>query len=321
MHIGLSFRQIETFYWVARCESFSEAALHLNTTQPAISHRIRELEALLGVQLFNRGGRRITLTPEALDLFDIAERMIRLGDSFLGRARATSGVRGMIRIGAADTIALTWLPRLVAGLSQHYPKVDVELFVDLSVNIQAKLLEGDLDIGFLVGGAPDPTFTDVPLGLVRNAWMCSPALRLPEARLGPADLATWPILTHSRGSHQWRTLQQWFSRAGVRTQRVHGCSSLATMIEMTAGGLGIAMLPPQMIRRHGRSDRFRLLDVAPELPPTPFSCVYSERTLGSVIATTVSLARALVAEDPCFESAGLAVEGLNRIGSAGRSNA
>lgn len=303
MHIGLSFRQIETFCWVVRCGSFSAAALHLNATQPAISNRIRELEALLGVQLFARAGRGIHLTPEGQDLFDLAERMVQLGDAFVARRGGGTGIRGTLRIGAADTVALTWLPRLVTGLSQRYPLVDVELFVDLSVRIQAKLQDGDLDIGFLVGSAPAPEFGEMALGHVRNAWMCSPALGLAEGPLGAEDLARFPILTHSRGSHQWTTLQHWFARSAAKRPRMHGCNSLATMIEMTAAGLGIAMLPPEMIRHHGRPERLRELDVRPGLPATHFACVWSRRALASVAAATVALARRLVEEDPCFEPA------------------
>lgn len=303
MHIGLSFRQIETFYWVVRRGSFSAAAQHLNATQPAISNRIRELENLLGVRLFARVGRGIHLSTEGRELFDLAERMVQLGDAFVSRRGSSAGIRGTLRIGAADTVALTWLPRLVTGLSQRFPLVGVELFVDLSVRIQAKLQDGDLDIGFLVGSAPALEFGEMPLGHVRNAWMCAPALGLAEGPLGPEDLADFPILTHSRGSHQWTTLQQWFARTEAKRPRMHGCNSLATMIEMTAAGLGIAMLPPEMIRRHGRPERLRELAVTPGLPPTHFTCVWSRRALASVSAATVALARRLVEDDPCFEPA------------------
>jgi DNA-binding transcriptional LysR family regulator len=301
MHSGISFRQVETFYWVNRLGSFSRAAAHLNTTQPAISNRIRELERFVGAQLFTRGGRSIGLTPEGRNFFGIAERFVELGDEFLSRAAGGREVSGILRIGAADTIALTWLPRLVTELARRYPRLDVELFVDLSVYIQAKLAEGDLDIGFFVGGAPSPDFLELPLGIVRNAWMCSPLSGLADREVTAKDLAAYPILTHTRGSHLYNSVREWFAHAGIRRLRIHGCSSLATMIEMTAAGLGISVLPPEMLKSYGRPDRLIEINAQPHLAPTSFSCVYANSPPAIVYAAAVEIARREMAAEPCFE--------------------
>ena len=106
MQARITFRQIETFYWIARLGSFSEAAQILNTTQPAVSNRIRELESGLKAKLFARNGRGVTLTPVGRDLLGLAEQLLELGHEFLARARTDAGIAGVIRIGAADTIAL-----------------------------------------------------------------------------------------------------------------------------------------------------------------------------------------------------------------------
>ncbi len=301
MHLGISLKQIETFYWIARLGSFSEAAGQLNTTQPAISNRIRELEGFLGSQLFTRSGRTVSLTPTGRDLLELAERFIELTDEFLVRARSSGGISGVLRIGAADTIALTWLPRLVAELSRLYPQLYVELFVDLSVNIQDKLIEGDLDIGFLVGSAPSPDFVEVPLGSVSNCWMCAPRLGLSGRKITPVELAVMPILTHSRGSHLYRVVRKWFAGAGVRRLRIHGCSSLASMIEMTVAGLGVSVLPPVMIRERYGPDRLQEIVAEPALPPTDFTCVYADKAPSMIYQKTIEIARREIEVEPCFQ--------------------
>jgi DNA-binding transcriptional LysR family regulator len=301
MHSGISFRQVETFYWVNRLGSFSGAAAHLNTTQPAISNRIRELERFVGTQLFTRGRRSIGLTPEGRNFFGIAERFVEIGEEFLSRAAGGREISGILRIGAADTVALTWLPRLVTELARRYPRLDVELFVDLSVYIQAKLAEGDLDIGFLVGGAPGPDFVELPLGNVRNAWMCSPVLGLEGREVTAADLAAYPILTHTRGSHLYNSVREWFARAGVKRLRIHGFSSLATMIEMTAAGLGVSVLPPEMLKSYGRPDRLVEINAHPRLPSTSFSCIHANSPPAAMYAAAIEIARREMAAEPCFE--------------------
>jgi DNA-binding transcriptional LysR family regulator len=301
MHAGISLRQIESFYWVARLQSFSGAALQLNTTQPAISNRIRELESHLGVRLFTRAGRSISLTPEGRDFVDLAERFLELGDELTRKARSGDGISGMLRIGAADTIALTWLPRLVAELSRQYPRLNVELLVDLSVHVQSKLADGDLDIGFLVGTAPNSDFVEVPLGHVANSWMCAPDFGLAGREVSPAELAAYPIVTHSRGSHLHRTIREWFGATGISRLRLHGCSSLASMIEMTAAGLGVAVLPPKLIQRLYGAGRLETITTRSALPPTQFCCIYPQRVPSAVYDETIRIAHREIATDSCFE--------------------
>lgn len=300
MHAGITLRQIETFYWASRLQSFSAAAHQLNTTQPAVSNRIRELESHLGFILFDRTGRMPSLTPEGRDFLDLAERFVELGDELTRKGRSRDAISGILRIGAADTVALTWLPRLVAELSRQYPRLNVELQVDLSVHVQAKLAEGDLDIGFLVGTAPNADFAEIQLGRVANAWMAARELNLFGRRITPHELAAYPIVTHSRGSHLHRTIREWFAAAGVTRLRLHGCTSLASMIEMTAAGLGVAVLPPTMIERLYPSRGLGVVDTATALPPTQFCCIHPRRTPSAVYEETVRIARREMAADSCF---------------------
>lgn len=300
MLAGITFRQIEAFYWIARSGSFSEAARGLNATQPGISNRIRELETLLKVRLFERGGRGVKLTPAGRELQGLAEQIVTLGHDFLARSGSQAGVAGVMRIGAADTVALTWLPRLMAELSERYPRLAVELSVDLSVHLRGRLAEGELDIAFLVGTAPGPEFEETPLGQIRNAWMAPRALGLGGRRVEVAELARHAILTHSRGSHLHRVVRRFFAEAGIRDIRIHGCNSLASMIEMTIAGLGVSLLSPALVRqRHG--DVLDELDVDRPVAPIRFSCLHSAQGPSAVHAAIVEIARRETAREPCFE--------------------
>jgi DNA-binding transcriptional LysR family regulator len=299
MQAGVSFRQVEAFHLIARSGSFSEAARVLNATQPAISNRIRELERLIGTRLFERHGRVMRLTPAGRDLQGLAEQMVTLGQAFVARAAPKGAVAGVMRIGAADTVALTWLPRLVARLSARYPRLAVELSVDLSTHLRAKLADGDLDIGFLVGTAPGPEFAEIPFGQIRNAWMAAPGLGLGGRRVTPRELAAHPVLTHSRGSHLHRVVMKWFAAAGIRDIRIHGCNSLATMIEMTVAGLGVSLLSPDLVRQR-HDDALAVVDTGAALAPTRFTCIHAGTVPEAVTATILRAARREMAREPGF---------------------
>src|SRR6185369_71118 len=182
MFAGLNLKQLEAFYWVARLGGFSPAAARLNTTQPGISMRLRELEERAGAPVFSRAGRGSRLTPKGRELLRLVEQLVEIDRDWQARLGGASAMTGLVRVGAADTMAMTLLPPLLAEVAARHPDIDVELFVDLSVHLQARLRDGDIDIAFMVGDMGSPDYQARLLGDVENAWMCTPALALPRRR-------------------------------------------------------------------------------------------------------------------------------------------
>lgn len=298
---GLRFHQIEAFYWISRLGSFSAAAQRLNTSQPSVSGRIRDLETVLGAALFDRSARQARLTPAGRDLVEVAERFMALSEEFVERANIGADIGGVIRLGAADTAALTWLPTLMGRLSSRYPSLAVELVVDLSMHLQAKLMEGEIDVAFMVGGAPGPDFQAVALGEVRNVWMAAPKLGLGDRVVSGKELAGFPILTHSRGSHLYRNVLAWFDGQGVRPQRLHGCSSLSMMIELTMAGLGVGVLPPALVERAIRDGALTTIRTARAVKPNAFVAAYANRPPNKIARTIVDIAVRAARSHPAFK--------------------
>ncbi len=318
MFHGLSFAQLETFHWAARLGSFSAAAVRLNTTQPAVSGRIRGIETALKLRLFDRTGRLPKLTPAGRELAAHVERIVALGEAFESAVGPQETIGGLVRVGAADTVALTWLPSLMAELGRAYPRINVELVVDLSVNLRERLLHGDLDIAFMVGDISRPEFETRALGPVEQRWMCSPALGVPQRVMAASELVAWPIFTHSRGSHLYHAVQRWFEADGVRVERLHGCSSLATMIAMTTAGLGISVLPPKMLADELAARRLVEIRTARPMPDNAFVAVYSAQPLRATVRIVADLAEQLVRTSPVFGSRGAASRSGRRGKARGR---
>lgn len=290
---GVTLKQIEAFYWIAELGSFSAAATRLHTTQPAISNRIRDLEAALGAQLFDPAMRLPRVTPKGREVIGLCEQFLRLSQSLEKVAGTPQTVGGLVRVGAADTMALTWVPQLVSRLSEEYPQVDVELSVDLSLNLQARLAERDLDIAFLVGPVGSPEMTTRVLGDVENSWMCSPAIvrSLSSPRdISAADLARFPVFTHSRGSHHHQMVMRWFDGEGLRPARVHGCNSLTTMIQMTIAGLGVSVLPTALVAEDLRRKKLALLRTRQPLAPHRFLLVHQSRSFDPTVNVIADMA-------------------------------
>src|ERR1700745_1398137 len=133
----LDFRSIERFLWVVTLASFSGDAQRLNTTQPAISQRIAQLEREMGVKLLNRDHRVASPTPSGRQMMVYAEKLIGLRSAMMAQVGARTAMRGAPRLGSPETIVHTWLPRLIKNVNATYPNLSLEIEVDITTNLSA----------------------------------------------------------------------------------------------------------------------------------------------------------------------------------------
>ncbi len=300
---GLTLKQIESFYWTATLGSYTAAAARLNTTQPAISNRIREFEQALCTGVFEPGLRQPRVTAQGREVLAVCEQFLQLGQALEQVAGGERSVGGLVRVGAADTVALTWLPLLMSRLGVQYPQVEIELIVDLSLHLQTRLEARELDIAFLVGPIADPRIHTRPLGNVRNAWMCAPSLLRGRGKaLCPQEMAQIPIFTHSRGTHLHQAVARWFEDHGARPARVHGCNSLSGMIRMTAAGLGLSVLPIDLLRDELRSKQLVVVAPQKKFPDNRFLVAHHAERVDATVAVISELALELAQDSGVFHA-------------------
>lgn len=144
-------RVLRYFLTLAREESISRAAEALYITQPTLSRQLAELEEELGVQLFERGKRKITLTQEGVLLRRRAEEMTELADKTERELRERSEhLAGVVSVGAAETVAAELLVRAVDSFRTKYPDVTFALDAGIADHVKERLDAGLLDLGLLI---------------------------------------------------------------------------------------------------------------------------------------------------------------------------
>ncbi len=287
----MNVRHLETFVWSARLGSFSAAARKLNSTQPAVSMRIRELEKSLRVELFDRSRRAIQLTPKGREFLDYAIRITSLATEAHVRLGDRTALSGRVRLGVTETIALTWLPNLVARLNEEYPSVVVELDIGLTKNVWQNLEAGDLDLALLPGPAYGPGMVTASLGTIEYTWMASPRLKIPRRTQSPKDLESWPVITLSRESNLHQIIEDWFRAGGAVPRRVDVCNSLGVVASLTVSGLGVCLLPPSILRGEIESGELTVIKIAPRLVPLEFVSVYPKRRGTDLVPIIADLAK------------------------------
>ncbi len=289
-------RSLELFYWVAELRSFSRAAERLNTTQPAVSQRIANLEAELGVRVLDRSARTVTLTPQGRTLFDFAERFLRLRADMLAAMATPGAFSGLLRLGVAETIVQTWLSRFIERAHALYPNVTIDLTVDVSPTMQALLLGGELDLVFLLGPVAGADAANLELSVFPLAFIAAPGLALGPEPLGPAALRRIPIITYPRPTQPHTLLRRLLADPSLPPPRIFGNSSLTTIVRMTLDRIGLSLIPPAVVARELAEGTLRQVQTTLALPPLVFMASYRHALAGGLAAPLAALAREVATE-------------------------
>ncbi|WP_395330183.1 LysR family transcriptional regulator [Novosphingobium sp. BL-8H] len=247
---------LETLMWIDRLGTFAGAAQRLNTTQPAISARVREIEEQLGVPLFQRDGRRMVLTARGRRLVEAAEPLRQGLEQVLLEASDFAGATGNVRIGSGEIAAATCLPGFIAAVERERPGVTMEIELDLTARLLQQLLAGTRDIVFLAGPVASPGIRIAPIGAVELVWAASPAVAAAGGFSSP--LPVWSLPDHS--PLHAVTLAA-FAAGGPTPLSLNTCNNVRTLIEIVSCGQGAAVLPETMVR--GELARGTLVEILP----------------------------------------------------------
>src|SRR5580704_10605892 len=147
----MEFSDLFTFSAVARCGGITRAASELGTVQSNVTNRIRALEAEVGVPLFERHSRGMTLTGAGRRLLPYAERMAALSREAMLAARDDGEPKGPLAIGSMETTAAVRLPALLAEFHRRFPAVRLSLRTSTTADLVAGVLDGSLDGAFVAG--------------------------------------------------------------------------------------------------------------------------------------------------------------------------
>jgi len=268
----MDFRSIETFLWVVKLGSFRGAAQRLNTTQPAISQRIAQLERELGVKLLNRDHRMASPTSSGRQMLVYAEKLIGLRAEMLAEVGDRSAMRGVLRLGVAETIVHTWLPRLIKRVNESYPNLSLEIEVDVTPNLHARLLAQEIELAFALGPPSAPSIRNRVLCDYPISFLASPALGLgADGPITAEQIAKFPIITFPRKTQPYERVRALFNRPDLPPIRLHASASIATVIHMAIEGLGVAVIPAAIVEAELANGRLQELKTHLSIPPLTFS--------------------------------------------------
>jgi DNA-binding transcriptional LysR family regulator len=274
--------EMQFFSTLVRCGSLSAAAREMQVTTPAVSKRLAQLEARLGVPLLNRTTRRIGLTHEGETYLQQARHILAEIESLeQGLKGAFAAPSGLLRVNATLGFGRMHVAPLISSFVRRHPQVDVQL--QLSVN-PPPLTEDAFDVCVRFGEPPDARVIARLLAPNRRLLCASPAYL---ARQGtprtPHELAQHNVIAIRQGDEGYGV---WRLRSGKRTETVKVRGSLSTndgeiAVQWALAGQGIVMRAEWDIARYLKSGRLQPVLDHWQTPPADIHAVYPVRHQGA----------------------------------------
>lgn len=298
----MELRVLQYFMAVAREESISRAAETLHVTQPTLSRQLAQMEGELGVKLFHRGTRKITLTEEGLLLRRRAEEILELVDKTEEEVtHAVGALEGTVTVGCGDLAGVQKLPPLFRAFQERYPAVTFDLYTGTADQVKDKLDRGLADVGLLLEPV-DMGRYDFIRFREKEQWVVAMRPDAPLAAkeaISPEDLKDVPLILPRRLSVQ-SELAHWFGPLYPQLHAAFTANLPSNSSVMVHHGLAYALIIKGSIRYWDPS----VITWRPLSPDLTATCALAWRRLQPLSRAAekfVEFARAHLETSPCAE--------------------
>lgn len=264
----ISIKQLRYLDAVARFSHFGKAAEHCSVTQPALSMQIQELEKSLGVRLIERRPRGATLTEAGREVARRAGRILGEVRDIADYARSRGQpLSAAVRLGVIPTIAPYVLPPLLPKLRSRHPTLELQLRETHTQQLISELLDGVLDLLLLALPIEHPDIETLPLSEDRFLLAMPPDRDIQgRVRAKPDILKSDRLLLLEEG-HCLRDQALAFCRLRrIGHIDTFGASSLSTIVQMVANGMGLTFLPEISLDLETQHSRIKVVRLAEPEP-------------------------------------------------------
>jgi len=241
----MEIRHLRTFLTVGKLLSFNKAAERLHYAQSTISAQIQALEEELGVQLFDRLGRRILLTEAGERLVPYAEKIIDLADETRTEIGGGAEPAGSLTIRIPESLGIHRLPSVIYEFSARFPGIRLQLINCAHETLQKELRNGAIDLAFLLTESFHASDVEVEaLGAESLALVASASNRLARKRLvRTRDLAGETLLLSKVDCSYRRLFEKILEEKGIPLEATRIFHSVGFLKQCVMAGAGITILP------------------------------------------------------------------------------
>lgn len=246
----LTLRQIRYFVATAEMGQISQAAVHLNISQSAVTGAIQELEQLVGKKLFTRSVHGMMLTENGNLFLNHAYAILQTVDNAVRSIPVNdTAVRGTLRLAASYTVLGYFLPFHLQRLAQDYPHIDIQLFEYERQDIEQGLIDQTLDMALVLTGnlRHQSIYAETLFNSTRRLWLPSRHPLCEKSQVTLEDVAGEPFIMLTVDEAADSAMRYW-EETGSRPNVILRTSSVEAVRSMVANGSGIAILSDLVYR-------------------------------------------------------------------------
>ena len=236
-------KELKTFVAVCELDSFAATARQMNLTQSAVSAQMKALEKALGLTLFTRSARTVTLNPQGLRVLPIAKEILALYATMqLPSDTDIASYYGQLKIGAISSVQVGLLPEALKAINVLAPLMQTEIIPGRSIELIEKLEEGDIDAAIIVQPAfALPKHISIEL-LVTEPYVLISPKKWPFYSLRQT-LEQHPFIHYSLKSSAGAQLNKFLKQQDINVNKIMELDDLDAIFMMVESGLGVALIP------------------------------------------------------------------------------
>lgn len=253
----MDFKQLNAFVTISKLHSFTGAADTLGYAQSTITNQIKLLEEELGVKLFERIGKNVTMTHEGKRLLPYAKQMIKLSHEIKNAAFSDERPTGTLTIGAAESLCVIRLPEILKEYRKLYPEVEVSLKFGSCADFRHYLKNNIIDVAFSLGTKIDSEefISEIEFD-EEMVLLAYPGHHLiGKDEIFPKDIENEPLILTEMGCSYRAAFENILNEYNVKPNLVLETGSVQAIKQFTMSGLGITLLPKVAVKDELESGR------------------------------------------------------------------
>src|SRR5271165_3856870 len=287
-------RQLQIFRTLAEELNFTRTAERVHTVQSNVTAQIKALEEELGTPLFDRLGRRVTLTDAGRRFLPFAEQALAAMEQGQRAIQAGAAPSGPLRIGAPESVLTYRLPQVLRAYRRRFPHVELIFRPYSDATLCDKLETGKFDMAIHMSDTKiNPALKAIRLRTERVFLLSDPGHALASKRtVHPEDMAGQMLLLTEAGCGYREKLDQILALKNIRPGNVTEFSSVEAIKQCVIAGMGLALLPAIVVARELRQHQFKALHwVGPSLDIATHLLWHRDKWISPAMAAFIELSK------------------------------
>ena len=280
--MNIDYEYYRVFYYVATNGSISKAAAELLISQPAVTFQIKTLEEKLGITLFVRSKKGVTLTEEGKVLYAYVKRGI---EAFTNGENALTNMRnldyGIIRIGASTTVSKHIVMPYLAKFHENYPNIEIKIVNTLTNELIKELRNGNLDILFL--NLPMKESKDLKIKKISDVQDIFVSNKkyydLTKGSVNLDDLPNYPLIFQKSPSNTREYLDDYLKKNNKKLKPSMEVVSYNLIMDLVIAGFGIGYATKEFIKSELKKKDLYEIKVNPKIPKRYIGIVTLNHTI------------------------------------------